>query len=676
MNSVQSAEGAITKVELYECCHGYSRKPEEFGCQQKLQLSDLPTTARDLGLNDLLTAVRQVGLEEELARGNFTIFAPVDGAFPPSSLSSDNPKSSRLQFRDQYRAWRDPESFLRLRDQPRALNIRIRRPPLRDDEEKEKKIGKLENQPRAWRVRSPLRDEDEEEEEEERKNEELENIVLGHLIPEPRRASSFSDEDVLETGNPKDSTIRMNFYSRPEKLTTANCVKVTSSDNMATNGVIHVVEKALPMVTSSLVDLLRSDKQFSYLKTAIARANLLSSLQADGQFTLFAPTNVAFQRLDKGLLDKLLSGDSQCLTKVLQHHVLPNVICSTVIQGLAKSLNLANSYVNLTRTEDGKLFVNDAQVVRADVMATNGVMHVIDAVIIPDDALDVVSVAKKNGLTELIQLTDEAGLTSSLHNASDVTIFGPSNEAIQALTPEVQKKLKADPELLQSVLQYHVVPERLTCRHVYQNKHLDTLNPKGRVFVKEYSSFPFGRGRVTTVQCAPIITQNVPSCNGVIHVIDRVLLPPPGNIIDVLAADSSYSILVRLLKKAGIADSLQDEGPFTLFAPTNEAFQQLGKDTMKELEGNSEQLASLLKTHIADDHLCCAGIFNNPWWHAQRIASQNGRSISLSRDRRGRPLVSDAVIGSCDNMATNGVVHAIESVLVPRRRRNPWYMFP
>ncbi|XP_076463207.1 transforming growth factor-beta-induced protein ig-h3-like [Babylonia areolata] len=626
--TIQSAEGQVTKVELYECCHGFSRSSEDFGCPKKLQLEDLPTTANSLGLNDLLKAVSQAGLEEELARGNFTVFAPQDGAFPPQLLNS----------------YLVPGEGISLRD-------------------------------RSWKFsQKPFRDEEEEEEEEEIQD--LETVVLGHLLPEPRRLSSFSDEDVLQTGSPLDSTVRVNFYSRPERMTTVNCVKVTSSDHLASNGVLHVVEELLPTVTSSLVDFVRQDKQFSYLKTALARVNLVSSLQKDGQFTLLAPTNSAFQRLDKGLLDRLMSGNPVCLDKVVKNHILPNVICTPIIQGKAKTRNQLNAYVNLTRTEDKKLFVNDAQVVRSDVMATNGVMHVIDAVLIPDDALDLVSVAKKNGLTEFVQLADAAGMTSVLQNMSDVTVFAPSNEAIQALPPEVMKKLWSDPDLLQSVLNFHVVPEEIDCRHMFSNRRLETLNPKGRVYVNKYSSFPFGRQRVSTVQCAPITERNVASCNGLLHVVDRVLLPPSGNVVDVLAADSNYSTLVRLLKKGGLADSLQEEGPFTLFAPTNEAFKELGKETLKELEGDSERLASILKLHINNGHLCCSGILHGSWWHPQRVRTLGGHALSLSRDYRGQALVNDAVIGSCDNSATNGVVHGIDSVLMPQRRqRNPWYMY-
>lgn len=614
-STIKGTNGQITKVELYECCHDYSRQPGQFGCPEKLQLVDLNATARNLGLNDLLTAISAAGLEEELARGNFTLFAPVDGAFPL-------PQGPGLTLQA---------------DQAVAAALRV----------SDSTLSQIER--------------------------ELQAVLLGHLLSKPRKASSFSDEEVLTTGSPVDSTIRINFYSSPEKLTTANCVRVTSTDNMATNGVIHTVEAVLPTVTSSLMDVIQREADFSTLKTALASANLVSTLKADGQWTLFAPTNAAFKAMDKKFLDRLLSGDQACLQKVLRHHLLPNVICSAVIKGRVKSRNVLDNYLNLTRTDDGKLFVDDAQVVRTDVMAANGVMHVIDAVLVPDNALDMIKMAKKAELTEFVKLVQAAGITSTFQTLSNVTIFVPSNEAVKALSEDAVKMLTSDPIKLERVLSYHVIQKELNSRELLSGMELDTLSAGAQVRVNEYHSFPFRYDRVLTVQCANVVTRNMPVCNGIVHVIDRVLIPPTGNMVDVLAADSNYSTMVRLVKIAGLADALQAPGPFTVFAPTNKAFSKLGKEMMMELEGDQERLAQILKRHIIQGTLCCGGIFENTWWHQQQVRALGGASLLLARDRYGLPYVNDVSISHCDNMADNGVVHGITGVLLPRP--DPWYLF-
>ncbi|KAL8582945.1 hypothetical protein ACOMHN_006489 [Nucella lapillus] len=209
--TIQSPEGVISKTKLYECCHGFSRQHGEFGCPERLQMDDLLTTAQHLKLNDFLKAVDTVGLDEELTRGNYTLFATADGGFPL-------PTGPGIMLQDQQKG---------------GGALMISRPML----------DKMED--------------------------DLQAVLLGHLVPGPRRASSFGDEELLQTASPYDSTIRINFYSRPEKLTTANCVKVTSTDHMATNGIIHMVESVVPTVTMSLLDVIQKEEDFSFLKTGM-----------------------------------------------------------------------------------------------------------------------------------------------------------------------------------------------------------------------------------------------------------------------------------------------------------------------------------------------------------------------------------------------------------------------
>nr|KAG5705886.1 hypothetical protein BaRGS_030776 [Batillaria attramentaria] len=584
VSTITNGAGTVVRTDVRQCCHGYARQRNDFGCPIVLQLSNLPQTAQSLGLNDLLGAVTTAGLGDALTNSNFTVFAPKDGSFAGVSLPVN----------------------------------------------------------------------------------ELQAVLLSHVIAGPRRSSSFSDEEVLQTASPLGSTIRINVYTRPQTLTTANCVPVTSADNIATNGVIHVVDKILPTVTSSIMDLIAQDPQFSLLRTALEKANLVTTFQGTGQFTLFAPTNAAFQSLDQTLLNRLINGDVTCLQKVLKQHVLPNVICSAIIQpGNARALNLLDNYVNLTHTGDGSVLVNDAQVIRADVMATNGVIHAINGVLIPNEALDIVNVAQRSGLTELTQLVQTAGLTSTLQNAQNVTVFAPTNEAFQILPAATVQQLTSNPALLQQVLTYHVVPQQLSVRQLTasNSQQLNTLNTPAKLRVNQYFGY---RQRVVTVQCAPVITTDVPACNGVAHVISQLLIPPTGTVVDVLVADPNYSTLVELVQAAGLVGALQTEGPFTVFAPNNQAFAQLGQQTLQELRSDVQQLAYILRLHVIQDNLCCAGIFRNPWWRQQRSTALSGDPLFLSRDRTDTPIVNDVSISNCDNIATNGIVHGVDSVLLPR----------
>lgn len=128
-----------------------------------------------------------------------------------------------------------------------------------------------------------------------------------------------------------------------------------------------------------------------------------------GQLTVFAPTDEAFSKLNPELRDRLMKGEG-CVQSVVQQHVLPNVICSTVIQGRARSTTLLGSSLLLERDLEGKLYANGKQVITRDVMASNGVLHVIDGVLIPENARSFSQLLSSRNLTELARLVEAAGI--------------------------------------------------------------------------------------------------------------------------------------------------------------------------------------------------------------------------------------------------------------------------
>ncbi|RUS72085.1 hypothetical protein EGW08_020157, partial [Elysia chlorotica] len=322
--TIRQFDGHVDKkiVILYECCKGYERVKGDDGCPRRVDLRDLVSLAGQLGLKDFLQAVRSVGLDRELASREVTVFAPVDGAFKVE------PDIEVI----------GPPVVLQ-RDAPYAI------------EETDSSQSRVEE-----RIRSDL---------------------LSHVISGARRSSSFTDEEVVETGAIAASTIRVNFFYTPEKkMMTANCVPVVSRDNRGTNGVIHKVERLLPEVTESFMDMIKTRPDLSTLKTVLARAHYVPKLQEDGQGTLLAPSNDAFARMNPRLRRRLLEGDKKCLQKVLDNHILPHTICSSVIQGKARTMNMLGHYLNISRSDNGKIFVHGVQITQRDVMATNGVMHV------------------------------------------------------------------------------------------------------------------------------------------------------------------------------------------------------------------------------------------------------------------------------------------------------------
>ncbi|KAH9504656.1 hypothetical protein Btru_062520 [Bulinus truncatus] len=601
---------------IYECCHGYSRQPKDFGCPNKVSELNLIEKAEELGLTDFLKAVKMLKVTNDLESGNFTVFIPQNGAF---SLDSDLIEAG---------------TGLILKDAPAVISV---------SEPAVEKALKI-----------------------------LQNVILSHMVSGIRRTSSMEDEQLLQTGNPEGSTIRINYFFKPEKLMTANCVPVLTRDNMATNGVIHTVSKVLKPVTESLLDIIKSRPELSTLKTILASANYVSKLDQDGQITILAPTNSAFDKMTTSLKERLLSGDVRCLEKVLQNHILPNVICAQAIEGHVRTLNNLHNYLNVTRTEDKKLFFNNAQVIQADNMGTNGVLHITDEVLVPDEALGVLDIMEKQGLTEMLKLSKQSGFRKTLETSTNLTLFVPTNEAIQSLPVEVQKKMEEDPDYLTSILNYHVSPGIRECRHIHDNELLPSL-ANNKIRVNSYSRFPFHDREVRTIQCVPIKKMNIDACNGRINVIDAVMIPPKGNVLDVLTLDKKFSTFVSLIKKTDLADSLQEDGPMTIFAPNNEAFERLDEKTRRKYENDPEEF---VKHHIYQDNLCCAGIFHGHWFGHQNIRTLGDDRLKLSRTHDGIPKVGHAHVVTCDQTATNGNVLEIDRVLLQEPHQNRWMMNP
>lgn len=608
-SSAVTSKGKKTVTEIYECCPGFSRKPMDHGCPIAKKLQDFISTARELNLNELIRAIEAVDLVPMLTETNnsFTIFGPTDEAFQ---------KIKSLPLGENEVPLQDMDSMVIVSEQATDALLQDTR-----------------------------------------------NLVLGHLALGTLTSTRLKNNQLVETASPFKSKIRVNLYDSPQHVMTTDCKRVITVDNLVLNGVIHVVEEILQPVTDSLMDKISRNPDLSYLKTAVGRTGLGQILREDGDLTVFAPTDSAFRKMDPTLLNKLLSNPT-CLTKIVKNHVLPSVVCSAVIQGQTQTKNALGNYINLTRDDNNKLYVNGVQVISKDNMATNGVLYIIDDVLLVDDALNALTVAEKSGFTRLLDLIDTAGLKKTVENLENVTIFVPTNEAIEALDEATLSDLVNNSEKLQEVLKYHIVPSEVTCQGFYDSVQLDTLDGGKKIRINEYSSFPFQNKWIPTAQCAKIIKTNVKSCNAIIHVVDKVLIPPSGNVVDVLAKDSRFSTLVDLLKKADLADTLQEDGPFTVFAPTNTVFKALGSDAVLELQGNKDLLVKLLKNHIVQGTICCSGIFRGHWLTGQKIHTLSGEMYHLSREHSDQPTIGHAKVTECDNTGTNGVVHVIDRVLM------------
>merc|ERR1711977_813490 len=216
---------------------------------------------------------------------------------------------------------------------------------------------------------------------------------------------------------------------------------------------------------------------------------------------------------------------------------------------------------------------------------------------------------------------------------------------------------------LQDVLEYHVIAGAAVHKSDLKSiQRVKTLEGKELVIIKD----PHGDVRVGD---AKVTTADVDASNGVVHIIDHVLLPlavaapVAKNIVELAAGTPDLTTLVTALKAGKLTDALSGKGPFTVFAPSNEAFAKLPKSVLDRLldPKNIKELQDALEYHV----IAGAAVHKADLKSIQRVKTLEGKELAIFRDYRGNVRVGDARVTTADVDASNGVVHIIDHVLLP-----------
>ena len=250
----------------------------------------------------------------------------------------------------------------------------------------------------------------------------------------------------------------------------------------------------------------------------------------------------------------------------------------------------------------------------------------------------------------LTSLLTKAGLVDTLSTGGPFTVFAPTDAAFARVPKATLAALAKHPAQLKSVLLYHVVPGSVTASDVVKLSSAKTLEGSS-VLIK------VNKGGVFVNQ-AKVTMPDVMASNGVIHVINKVLIPPK-NIVATAKAAGTFTTLTALLKKSGLAGTLAKKGPFTVFAPTDAAFAKVPKATLAALAKNKAKLRAVLLYHVVKGQVTAA--------QAMKLRSAKtleGRSLKI-RVEGGKVIVGGATVTKADVLASNGVIHAINKVLIP-----------
>jgi transforming growth factor-beta-induced protein len=414
--------------------------------------------------------------------------------------------------------------------------------------------------------------------------------------------------------------------------------------------------------SDDIVDTAIADGRFTTLVAAVQAAGLEETLRSAGPFTVFAPTDEAFAALPEGTVESLLLPENQQqLADILLYHVVSGEVLAADVVNLTEAETALEGQSVAIRVEDGNVFINDAQVIITDIQTSNGVIHVIDSVLLPETAAGagtIAEVAQADGrFSTLLAALEAADLAETLAGEGPFTVFAPTDDAFAALPEGTVETLllPENQEQLQAILLYHVVAGEVLAEQVVELESADTVGGQpvsirvenGTVFIND----------------AQVLITDIPASNGVIHVIDSVLLPEAtaGTIAEVAAADGRFTTLLTAIEAADLSETLAGEGPFTVFAPTDEAFAALPAGTLDSLllPENQAQLQAILLYHVVAGEVLAEQVVT-----LESADTVGGQSVTI-RVEDGRVFVNDSEVTITDIPASNGVIHVIDAVLLP-----------
>ncbi|HRI88913.1 MAG TPA: fasciclin domain-containing protein [Candidatus Hydrogenedentes bacterium] len=263
---------------------------------------------------------------------------------------------------------------------------------------------------------------------------------------------------------------------------------------------------------------------------------------------------------------------------------------------------------------------------------------------------------KAGTFTTLLKAAGVAGLSETLGAAGSLTVFAPSDDAFAKLPAGTVSALLENPDRLRTVLLYHIVDGTVDSGAVAGLKTAKSLMGQ---------SLNIDSSDGVKINAAKVTKADILCSNGVIHVVDSVLLPK--DIVDLAASADGFGTLVAAVKAAGLVETLKGDGPFTVFAPTDAAFKKLPAGTVESLlkPENKEKLVAILTYHVVPGLVTAEQVAS-----VTTAKTVNGASLAVKVEKDDKGALKGVKIGSAgvaqtDLMASNGVIHVIDTVLVP-----------
>lgn len=496
----------------------------------------------------------------------------------------------------------------------------------------------------------------------------------------------------------------------------------------------------------TIVEIAVGNSDFSTLVAAVTEAGLVDTLSGEGPFTVFAPTNDAFAALGEDTIAKVLA-DKELLTSILTYHVVAGKVMAADVVGLTSATTVEGSDISIS-VKDGSVYLNDTvKVVMTDIEASNGVIHVIDGVLLPPavqammdesammeeapvhirvahfspdtPAVDVYVNGELSAVAglEFPTVTDWIELPAGTYNLAvapagtsiDSAAIGPADFDLPAgawITVAAVGSLEAGtlkPAILVEDFSDTAGMARVSVFHGIEDAPAVDVLAGGSVVVPALA-FPGAQGNndgfytldvpagsydlqvVPSGATSPVVldlpgTELAADTNYFVAAVgtlanpqvvvsatvpadmmmgEEAMMEDPGTIVDIAVSNPDFSTLVAAVTEAGLVDTLSGEGPFTVFAPTNAAFEALGADTIASVLADKDLLTSILTYHVVSGKVLAADVVG-----LTSATTVQGSDVTITV-KDGKVYLNDTVqVVMTDIEASNGVIHVIDGVLLP-----------
>ncbi len=429
----------------------------------------------------------------------------------------------------------------------------------------------------------------------------------------------------------------------------------------------------------NIVEVATANGSFTTLVAALTATGLDETLANDSaEFTVFAPTDAAFDLLPEGTVEALLD-DTAALSSILTYHVLTSKVDAAMaisLAGTAVGTGNGTTKIGLSLSGD-KLFVNTALVTVTNIMASNGIIHVIDAVLMPPTITvgtkSIAAIASETPtLSKLVEALSAADLVDTFDDVrKSFTVFAPTDAAFLKLdsTSTLFQAILNDSDALAAILQQHVVEGAVDSIGAFaaNGENVTTLGGTEIAVSIDQDS------RTLMFGGATVEIKDIYASNGIIHVIDTVVvgdvaLPSIGSLTDIASSNPDFSTLVTALQLTDLDTVLASaDNSYTVFAPTNAAFDALPAGQLDALLADPDALKEVLLYHVLGGDPVFAE-------QAVGVAKSDANTITMAStagDKAALSVVGDSLyINTAEVIisnvaADNGVIHAIDQVILP-----------